>query len=122
MEKGIHEVNIANKFDLIQEYWSPKIVGELNDSYVKLAKLKGEFIWHRHENEDELFLVIQGVLVIKLRDRDLVVGEGEFAIIPRGIEHCPFAENEVHVMLLEPKSTVNTGEVQSERTVSSQWI
>ncbi|MBN2005306.1 MAG: cupin domain-containing protein [Anaerolineae bacterium] len=122
MEKEIHEVNLANKLDLIQEHWSPKIVGELNDSYVKLAKLKGEFIWHHHENEDELFMVIKGVLVIKLRDRDLVIGEGEFAIIPKGVEHCPFAEDEVHVMLLEPKSTVNTGDVQNERTVVSQWI
>jgi len=122
MEKAIHEVNLANKLDLIQEHWSPKIVGELNDTYVKLAKLKGEFIWHHHESEDELFLVIKGVLVIKLRDRDLVIGEGEFAIIPKGVEDCPFAEDEVHVMLLEPKSTVNTGEVQNERTVAGQWI
>jgi mannose-6-phosphate isomerase-like protein (cupin superfamily) len=122
IEKMIDEVNIAKKLDLIQEYWSPKIVGELNGSYVKLAKLKGEFIWHQHENEDELFLVVRGILVIQLRDRNLVVGEGEFTIIPRGMEHRPIAEHEVHVMLLEPKSTVNTGEVQNERTVSSQWI
>ena len=115
-------VNIAYKLGLFQEYWSPKIVGELNDSYVKLVKLKGEFVWHQHENEDELFLVVKGRLLIKLRDRDLWIGEGEFVIVPRGVEHCPVAEDEVHVLLLEPKSTVNTGDVQNERTVASQWI
>ena len=115
-------VNIAYKLGLFQEYWSPKIVGELNDSYVKLVKLKGEFVWHQHENEDELFLVVKGRLLIKLRGRDLWIGEGEFVIVPRGVEHCPVAEDEVHVLLLEPKSTVNTGDVQNERTVASQWI
>ena len=118
----MEKVNLANKFGLFQEYWSPKIAGELNDSYLKLAKLKGEFVWHHHEAEDELFLVVQGRLVIKLRDRDISLGEGEFVIIPRGVEHCPVAEEEVHVLLLEPKSTVNTGNVQSERTVGEQWI
>src|SRR3972149_10803830 len=101
-------VNIAHKLSLFQEYWSPRIVGELNDSYVKLVKLKGEFVWHQHENEDELFLVVKGRLLIKLRDRDLWIGEGEFVIVPRGVEHCPVAEDEVHVLLLEPQSTVNT--------------
>jgi mannose-6-phosphate isomerase-like protein (cupin superfamily) len=115
-------INIAHKLSLFQEYWNPKIVGELNDSYVKLAKLKGEFVWHHHENEDELFLVVKGKLLIKLRDRELWIGEGEFVIVPRGVEHCPMAEDEVHVLLLEPKSTINTGDVQSERTVASQWI
>jgi len=115
-------VNIADKFRLIEEYWSPRIAGELNDSYVKLAKLKGEFVWHLHENEDELFLVVKGRLLIKLRDRDLWLAEGEFAIIPRGIEHCPVAEEEVHVLLLEPKSTLNTGNVQNERTSAARWI
>jgi len=118
----MEKVNLANKFGLFQEYWSPKIAGELNDSYLKLAKLKGEFVWHHHEAEDELFLVVQGRLVIKLRDRDISLDEGEFVIIPRGVEHCPVAEEEVHVLLLEPKSTVNTGNVQSERTVGEQWI
>lgn len=118
----MNHINIAHKLSLFQELWSPKIVGELNDSYVKLAKLKGEFVWHHHENEDELFLVVKGKLLIKLRDRDLWIGEGEFAIIPKGIEHCPVAEEEVHVMLLEPKSTLNTGNVENERTVSAQWI
>ncbi len=118
----MEKVNLANKFDLFQEHWSPKIAGELNDSYLKLVKLKGEFVWHHHEAEDELFLVVKGRLVIKLRDRDISLDEGEFVIIPRGVEHCPVAEEEVHVLLLEPKSTVNTGDVQNERTVGDQWI
>jgi len=109
-----------DKLGLFQEYWSPRIVGELNDSYVKLVKLKGEFVWHQHENEDELFLVVKGRLLIKLRGRDLWIGEGEFVIVPRGVEHCPVAEDEVHVLLLEPKSTVNTGDVLSEWTVASR--
>jgi mannose-6-phosphate isomerase-like protein (cupin superfamily) len=115
-------VNIATKFNLFKEYWSPRIACELNDSYIKLAKLKGEFVWHHHENEDELFLVIKGNLLIKLRDRDLWLEEGEFAVIPKGVEHCPVAEKEVHVMLLEPKSTLNTGNIQNERTIAAQWI
>ncbi len=115
-------VDLANKFNLFQEPWHPKIVGELNDSYVKLAKLKGEFVWHHHDNEDELFLVVKGTLVIKLRDRDLTIHEGEFVIIPKGVEHLPVAEEEVHVLLLEPKSTLNTGNVQNERTVEAEWI
>jgi len=114
----MEKVNLAHKFGLVQKYWSPKIVGELNDSYVKLAKLKGEFVWHHHEAEDELFLVVKGKLLIKLRDRDIWLEEGEFVIIPRGVEHLPIAEEEVHMLLLEPKSTVNTGNVRSERTVT----
>ncbi len=115
-------VNIDQKFSLFNDYWKPKIVGELNNSYIKLVKLKGEFVWHKHDNEDELFLVVKGKLLIKLRDRDAWINEGEFLIIPKGVEHCPVAENEVHVMLLEPKTTVNTGDVQNERTVEAEWI
>ena len=115
-------INLSNKFSLFQEPWHPKIVGELNDSYVKLAKLKGEFVWHHHDNEDEMFLVFKGTLVIKLRDRDLTVNEGEFVIIPKGVEHLPVAEQEVQVLLLEPKSTSNTGNVQNEKTVDAEWI
>ena len=115
-------INIAQKFSLFQEYWQPRIAGELNDSYIKLAKLKGEFVWHLHENEDELFLVVKGKLLIKLRDRELWLDAGEFAIIPKGVEHCPVAEEEVQVILLEPKSTLNTGNLQSERTVAAKWI
>jgi mannose-6-phosphate isomerase-like protein (cupin superfamily) len=118
----MEKVNLAEKFSLFGEYWSPKIVGELNDSYLKVVKLKGEFVWHHHEAEDELFLVVKGKLLIKLRDRDVVLEEGEFVVIPRGVEHCPVAEEEVHVVLLEPKSTVNTGDIQNERTVSPSWI
>ena len=118
----MERVNIAQKLSLFREYWSPKIVGELNDSYVKLAKLKGEFVWHHHEAEDELFLVVKGELLIKLRDRDIRLKEGELVIIPRGVEHLPIAEEEAHVLRLEPKSTVNTGNVREERTVGDQWI
>src|SRR5947208_2975201 len=114
----MNKVNLVQKFSLFQDYWSPKIVGELNDSYVKLVKLKGEFVWHHHEAEDELFLVVKGSLLIRLRDRDLRVEEGEFVIIPRGVEHLPVADEEVHVLLLEPKSTLNTGNVANKRTVA----
>lgn len=118
----LEKVNLAQKLSLFQEYWSPRIVGELNDAYVKVAKLKGEFVWHRHENEDELFLVLKGRLRIRLRDRDLWLEPGEFVIVPRGVEHLPVAEEEVHVVLVEPKTTVNTGDVQNERTVGDRWI
>jgi mannose-6-phosphate isomerase-like protein (cupin superfamily) len=114
----MEKVNLAHKFSLFQDYWSPRIAGELNDSYVKLAKLKGEFVWHHHQVEDELFLVVKGRLLIKLRDRDIGLEEGEFVIIPRGVEHLPIAEEEAHVLLLEPKSTLNTGNVQNEKTVT----
>jgi mannose-6-phosphate isomerase-like protein (cupin superfamily) len=118
----VDAVNLRDKFDLIDEFWSPRIAGELNDSYVKLAKLHGEFIWHHHDDEDELFLVVKGRLLIKLRDRDIWLEEGEFLIIPKGVEHKPVAEEEVHVVLIEPKSTVNTGNVESEHTVSDRWV
>ena len=114
----IEKVNLAQKFDLFDEYWSPRIAGELNDSYVKLAKLKGEFVWHHHNTEDELFLVVKGHLTIRLRDGDVELDPGEFVIIPRGVEHLPVAEKEAHVLLLELKSTLNTGNVQSERTIA----
>jgi mannose-6-phosphate isomerase-like protein (cupin superfamily) len=115
-------INLIQKFGQFQETWHPKIIGELNDTYVKLAKLKGEFIWHQHDREDELFLVVKGRLVIELRDRDLTLTEGEMTIIPRGVEHRPVAADEVWVMLLEPKTTVNTGEVESDRTVQPEWV
>lgn len=113
----MEKININEKLSTFSEYWSPKIVGDINESYVKLVKLKGEFVWHIHENEDEMFMVIKGRLVIKLRSEDIILNEGEFFIIPKGIEHMPVAENEVHVMLLEPKTTLNTGNVKNERTV-----
>ena len=117
------KVNLVQKFSLFQEYWSPKIAGELNDSYFKLVKLKGEFVWHHHDTEDELFLVIKGRLLIKLRDRDIFLEEGEFVIIPRGVEHLPIAEEEAHVLLLESKTTLNTGNVRDEKTLlNPEWI
>lgn len=112
-------VNLAQKLSLFSDQWSPKIVGELNDAYVKLVKVQGEFVWHSHETEDELFLVLKGNLTIRLRDRDLHVGEGEFVVIPKGVEHLPVAEEEAHILLLEPKTTVNTGDVTNERTVAN---
>lgn len=118
----IEKVNLLQKFGLFSEPWQPKIVAELNDTYVKLARLKGEFIWHSHQAEDELFLVVQGRLVILLRDGEVVLEAGELAVIPRGMEHKPTCEGEALVLLLEPKSTRNTGEVENERTIASQWI
>ena len=111
------KVNLAQKFSLFNDFWSPKVVGELNDSHVKLVKFKGEFVWHHHETEDELFLVVKGSLLIKLRDQDIFLKAGEFVIIPRGVEHLPIAKDEVHVLLLEPKTTLNTGNIDNERTV-----
>jgi mannose-6-phosphate isomerase-like protein (cupin superfamily) len=112
------KINLTEKFSQFSDYWKPKIAGELNDSYVKLVKFQGEFVWHHHENEDELFLVVKGNMQMRFRDRDVWVNEGEFIIVPRGVEHMPVAPEEVQVVLLEPKSTLNTGNVHSERTVA----
>jgi mannose-6-phosphate isomerase-like protein (cupin superfamily) len=117
-EAQIEKVNLAEKLARFSDTWSPKIVGEINDAYVKLVKLKGEFVWHHHADEDEMFLVIKGRLLMRLRDRDLYLGEGEFVIIPRGVEHLPIADDECHVLLLEPKTTLNTGDIINERTVA----
>jgi mannose-6-phosphate isomerase-like protein (cupin superfamily) len=119
----IDKVNLAEKFARFQEVYQPKIAGELNDSYLKLVKIKGEFVWHQHELEDELFWVVQGRLLIKLRDGEIWLEPGEFVIIPRGVEHCPFAADEAQVVLLESKSTLNTGDVHNERTVANlDWV
>ena len=115
----MEKINIAEKLTLFSDHWSPKVVGELNGQHVKLVKLKGEFVWHHHETEDELFLVLKGQLLIKFRDRYVVLNEGEFLIIPRGVEHQPVATEEVHVLLFEPKSTLNTGNVQDQKTVKN---
>jgi mannose-6-phosphate isomerase-like protein (cupin superfamily) len=115
----VEKVNLAQKFSLFHDYWSPKIVGDLNDSHVKLVKLQGEFVWHHHDHEDELFLIVKGRLLIKFRDRDLWLDEGELVIIPKGVEHMPVAPDEVHVILIEPKGTLNTGNVQGEKTVAT---
>lgn len=113
----MEKVNLSEKLALFHDHWSPKIVGELNGQHVKLAKLQGAFDWHQHENEDELFLVLQGELAIELRDRTVSLSVGEFFIVPRGVEHLPIAQEEVHVLLFEPASTLNTGDVRTERTV-----
>ena len=119
----IEKANLADKFGRIQEHWQPKIAGELNGQYIKLVKVQGEFVWHQHETEDELFLVIKGTLLIKLRDQDIRLEPGEFVIIPKGVEHLPIATEEVQMLLLEPKTTLNTGDVQNERTVTDpEWI
>src|SRR5262245_37799470 len=119
-ENAMEIVNLTEKVAGVDEYWSPRIVGELNDAYVKVVKLRGEFVWHHHEAEDELFLVVEGRLRMELRDGEVVLDPGEFVVIPRGVEHRPVAEDEVHVLLLEPKTTVNTGNVRSERTVAAE--
>jgi mannose-6-phosphate isomerase-like protein (cupin superfamily) len=116
----MNKVNLNEKLALVTDYCNPRIVGELNDSYVKVVKLKGEFIWHHHENEDELFLIMKGTLRMRFRDRDVLVREGEFVIVPKGVEHLPVADtDEVHMVLLEPKTTLNTGNVRNERTVTT---
>jgi mannose-6-phosphate isomerase-like protein (cupin superfamily) len=114
----MHTVNLREKFAKFSDYCSPRVIGELNDCQVKAVKLKGEFIWHHHDNEDELFLVVKGTLRMKFRDREAIVNAGEFIIVPRGVEHLPVADEEVHILLLEPKTTLNTGNVVNERTVS----
>jgi mannose-6-phosphate isomerase-like protein (cupin superfamily) len=114
----MNKVNIQEKLALFSDYWSPKVIGNLNDSYIKLAKFKGEFTCHKHDNEDELFFIIKGKLLIKFRDKDVHLEEDEFLIIPKGVEHMPVAEDEVHVMLIEPKTTLNTGDTIGELTKS----
>ena len=122
-------VNLVEKFEQIQDYWHPRVVGELNDSHVKLSKLKGEFVWHRHLIEDEMFFVMKGTLTMCFRDgageciRTVKVEAGEFLIVPKGVEHYPIAEEgEVHVMLVEPKTTVNTGNLTNDRTREAEWL
>ena len=110
-------INIAQKFSQFHEPWSPKIVGEINDSYVKAVRFVGEFVWHHHDNEDEMFLVVQGRMRMKFRDHEEIVNPGEFIIVPRGVEHLPVAEPETQVLLFEPKTTLNTGNVTNERTL-----
>jgi mannose-6-phosphate isomerase-like protein (cupin superfamily) len=118
----MQKVNLSEKLALIGEHWSPKAVGAVNDFDVKLVKLKGEFVWHSHDAEDELFLVLKGQLRMQLRDGEVRVGPGEFVIVPHGTEHRPVADEEAHVLLLEPKTTVNTGTAGGERTREVEWI
>lgn len=110
------KVNLAEKLSLFSERFQPRIVGEVNDTHVKIVKLEGEFVWHHHADEDEMFLVLRGRLNIRFRDGEVAVDPGELVVVPRGVEHCPYADEETHVMLLEPKSTVNTGSAGGERT------
>ena len=114
----MNKINVAEKFSRINEMWSPKILGEVNDSHIKAVKFIGEFVWHHHDNEDEMFMVISGKLRMKFRDREEVVGPGEFIIVPRGVEHLPVSDQETQVLLFEPKTTLNTGNVRNERTLA----
>ncbi len=111
------KVNLSEKFSRFDDPWNPKIVAELNGQHVKLAKIKGEFVWHTHDNEDEMFLVIKGSMTIELRDQRVNLNEGEFFVVPRGVEHRPIAVDEAHIMLFEPAGTVNTGTVEHAYTV-----
>jgi mannose-6-phosphate isomerase-like protein (cupin superfamily) len=111
-------INLKEKFSRFSDYTNPRVIGEINDMQVKAVKLKGEFIWHHHDVEDELFLVVKGTLRMKFRDHEAIVREGEFVIVPKGVEHCPVADEEAHIVLIEPKSTLNTGNIVNERTVA----
>lgn len=117
------KVNLDQKFALFTDCWHPYIIGEFNDSYVKAAKFRGEFTWHKHDTEDELLFVHKGSITIQFRDRDVRVDEGEFFIVPKGVEHCPRADETAEIMLLEPKTTLNTGDVVNEKTVAElEWL
>lgn len=113
----MEKVNLIEKFGTFSELWSPKIVGTVNDSHVKIAKVEGEFVWHHHEAEDELFLVVKGRLVLEMRDGNVTLDEGEMFVVPRGVEHRPVAANETWILMVEPRSTLNTGNVVNDRTV-----
>ena len=113
----MQKVNIAEKLAQIDAYWTPSIAGSLNGQHVKLAKLKGEFVWHRHDDADEMFLVVSGRLQLRMRDGDVTLEPGEFYIVPKGVEHLPVAEEEVHLILFEPAGTLNTGNIRNERTI-----
>ena len=112
----VKKINIDQKLSLFNDHWNPRIIGELNKQHVKLAKIKGEFIWHKHDDEDEMFLVLKGTLKIEFRDRTETIQENEIIIVPKGVEHKPIAEEEVSIMLFEPATTINTGELENERT------
>ena len=116
-------VNIKEKFKDFDTHWSPKILGQINDSYVKIFKAKGEFVWHKHELDDEFFLVIEGELHIKFRDGEVLLKEGEFYIVPKGVEHLPYAPKQAHVLLFENKQVINTGDAASDKTIKDlEWI
>jgi len=115
----MEKVNLSEKFSLFSEYWNPKIAGELNGQQVKLVKFKGPFVWHHHEQEDELFYVVKGSFDMEFLDKIVTVNEGEFIIVPRGVEHRPNAKDEVHVVLFEPGTTLNTGNIKNEMTIEN---
>jgi mannose-6-phosphate isomerase-like protein (cupin superfamily) len=115
----MEKINLSEKFSLFSEYWSPKIAGELNGQMVKLVKFKGPFVWHHHDNEDEMFYVVKGSFDMEFRDKTVTLREGEFIVVPRGVEHRPNAKEECEVMLFEPASTLNTGNIENERTVKN---
>jgi len=114
----VEKINLAQKLSLFADQWSPKIISDLNDSFIKLAKIEGEFVWHKHDNEDELFIILKGKLQMKFRDGDVIVEAGEILVVPKGVEHCPLALEETHIMLIEPKGTLHTGTVRDERTIA----
>jgi len=121
----MERINLVEKFELFDEHWTPKILAEANGQLVKIAKGLGEIVWHRHTNEDELFLVLKGKLVIRFRDREIALGPGEMLIVPSGVEHAPYAQEETHILLIEPRSTAHTGDVLSDQTVAfddQEWI
>ena len=118
----MQKVNLAEKFSQFDDYWNPRIAGELNAQYVKLVKFKGEFVWHHHEKEDEMFLVVKGRFRMEYRDRVEWLEEGEFIIVPKGVEHRPVADEEVDVILFEPSTTLNTGNVVNERTIAAEHL
>ncbi|MEO1366746.1 MAG: cupin domain-containing protein [Acidobacteriota bacterium] len=118
-------INLADKLSQIRDHWSPRIVAELNGQYVKLAKVQGEFVWHDHAEEDELFLILHGELTLRFRDGEVALRPGEIYVVPRGVEHQPYAAEETHLMLFEPKATAHTGEIEDEKTVAvddQAWI
>ena len=118
----MNKVNLSEQFSLIHDHWNPRIAGELNGQHIKLVKFQGEFIWHKHDNEDEMFLVVNGQFTMEFRDKKVELSENEFLIVPKGIEHRPVARNEVSVMLFEPAETVNTGNIQNELTKNNLQI
>jgi mannose-6-phosphate isomerase-like protein (cupin superfamily) len=118
----MEKINLKQKLSSFSEHWQPRIVGELNGQHIKIVKLLGDFVWHHHDAEDELFLVVKGSITIKLRDRDVNLSEGEFFIVPRGVEHCPVAKEEAHIVLFEPAGTLNTGNLRNERTYEASAI
>lgn len=119
------KINLSEKFDLFNEHWTPKIIGETNGQLIKIAKVMGDFVWHSHANEDEVFLVIKGRLILQMRDGDVVLEPGEMYVVPRGVEHCPKADEETHILLIEPAATAHTGKTDSDLTVPAdeqEWL